>query len=65
MKMAYGTTRAVLLIGRLAIKFPTMVEWRLFLYGMLGNMQEAVWWNGLPDSREMMCPVLFSMPADS
>lgn len=58
----YGTTRAVLLIGQYAIKVPSFVEWRLFLYGLLGNMQEVVFWKGLPTSRSMMCPVLFSIP---
>lgn len=57
-----GATRTVLLIGRVAIKLPTFLTWKLFLYGLLGNMQETLWWNGLPDSREMMCPVLFSIP---
>lgn len=62
LKIRYGTTRTVLLIGRLAIKLPVWVEWRLFLYGLLGNMQETRWWREMPDSRAMMCPVLFAVP---
>lgn len=61
-EIKYGTTRTVLLVGGLAIKIPSMVEWRLFLYGLLGNMQEARWWREMPDSRAMMCPVLFAVP---
>lgn len=62
LEIKYGTTRTVLLIGRLAIKLPVWVEWRLFLYGLLGNMQEARWWREMPESRAIMCPVLFTIP---
>ncbi len=55
----YGTTRTVLLIGNWAIKIPSFIEWRLFLLGLLANMQErkfsATKWPEL-------CPVLFGMP---
>ena len=40
-EVRYGTTRTVFLIGRHAIKVPALVEWRLFLKGLLANMQEV------------------------
>ena len=55
-----GVTRTVLLIGRYAFKFPKMrYGWRLFLLGLLGNMQEVVFsktrWPEL-------CPIVFAIP---
>jgi len=47
------------LIGRYAIKIPVFVEWRLFLHGLLANMQERKFsrceWPEL-------CPVILSLP---
>src|ERR1044071_6840615 len=58
-KMAYGCTRTVFLIGNYAIKIPSTVEWRLFILGLLGNMQEAIFSKtGWPE----LCPVVFSIP---
>lgn len=58
-RLAYGTTRAVLLVGGVAVKFPAMREWRLFLLGLLANMQERQFSRtGWPE----LCPVLFSLP---
>ena len=54
-----GATRRVLLTKRYAFKVPTWVEWRLFLKGLLANMQECVWWT-TRDRR--LCPVVFSLP---
>ena len=57
--LAYGTTRTVILIRRWAIKIPVFREWRLFLSGLLANMQErrfaAAGWPEL-------CPVVFALP---
>lgn len=55
-----GSTRIVFLTHRYAIKIPRFTEWRLFLHGLLANMQEvrfsrAAW-------IEKVCPVLFSLP---
>ncbi|WP_085033923.1 hypothetical protein [Ensifer aridi] len=55
-----GTTRIVFLIGLVAIKVPNFLNgWKLFLCGLLANMQErqfgAAGWDGL-------CPVLWSLP---
>lgn len=58
-RLAYGVTRTVLLVGRYAFKFPAMGEWRLFLLGLLANMQERMFARtGWPE----LCPVLFSLP---
>jgi len=58
-RLEYGTTRFVFLVDKFAIKIPSIKEWRLFLLGLLANMQEAQWskigWVEL-------CPVLFSIP---
>lgn len=56
--LKYGTTRTVLLIGNFAFKFPSCVEWRLFLQGLLANMQEKKFSGFHPD----LCPVKFSIP---
>jgi hypothetical protein len=60
MKIKKGATRCVLLIKGYAIKMPRLAEWRLFLNGLLGNMQETVWWTNLKDDK--LCPILFSIP---
>jgi len=58
MALRSGATRHVLLIGGLAVKIPRVTSWRLFLHGLLANMQE--WqWSGVS---ERLCPVLFSVP---
>jgi len=58
-QLAFGVTRRVLLIGNYAIKMPAMTEWRLFLLGLLANMQEARFGTMKhPD----LCPVLCSVP---
>lgn len=53
-----GVTRNVLLFKNYAIKFPTFRSWKLFLCGLLANMQEkefsGVWVE--------LCPVVFSVP---
>ena len=42
-----------------AIKIPRFVEWRLFLFGLLANMQEARFWWHLHS--EKLCPVVWSL----
>jgi hypothetical protein len=55
-----GCTRTVLLIGRYAIKIPRLnYGWRLFLQGLLCNMQE-VSFSKMNDKR--ICPVFFYIP---
>lgn len=55
-----GVTREVFLIGRWAVKVPRMVYgWRMFLCGLLANMQEREFGRLLwPE----LCPVVFSLP---
>lgn len=59
MRICHGTTRVVFLIGGYAIKVPSLVEYKLFLCGLLANLQEVRFsetgWNEL-------CPVVFSIP---
>jgi hypothetical protein len=55
-----GVTRYVIMVGPWALKFPRInYGWAMFLRGLLGNMQEAVWgrsgWPGI-------CPVVFAVP---
>lgn len=58
-RLEYGVTRRVLLIWSWAIKVPVMTQWRLFLLGLLANMQEALWSKtGWPE----LCPVIWSTP---
>lgn len=52
----YGSTRIVFLVGKYAIKIPSTVEFRLFLHGLLGNMQEKSFWT---TKNPKLCPVLF------
>jgi len=58
-RLAYGCTRTVLLIGNFAFKFPSVFEWRLFLLGLLANMQERLFWTMCSDK---LCPVVWSIP---
>src|ERR1051326_2954660 len=54
-----GVTRTVVLTRRFAIKVPTLVYgWRMFLYGLLANMQECAW----SGADERLCPVRFALP---
>ncbi|QIG74836.1 hypothetical protein EVC12_201 [Rhizobium phage RHph_I42] len=58
-RFAKGSTRWVFLTRKHAIKIPTLNSWRLFLHGLLGNMQEATFWTTKDDR---LCPVLFALP---
>jgi hypothetical protein len=51
------TNRAVLLLGRLAFKFPRLRSWRHLYYGCLNNINEAKF-SGQPGA----CPVLWCAP---
>lgn len=42
-EMRSGSTRVVFLVGGVAIKIPRPDCWRLFLHGLLANMQERLW----------------------
>lgn len=58
-----GTTRTVWLVGRWAVKFPTLHSWELFLQGLLGNCREARW-GGLRElwREPALPPVVFVCP---
>ncbi len=57
--IAFGTTRLVLLTRCYAIKLPRPTSWRLFLHGLLANMQERQFSRtGWPE----LCPVTLSIP---
>jgi hypothetical protein len=54
-----GATRHVLLIGSVAVKVPALWSWRLFLSGLLANLQERDFSRaGWPE----LCPVLCAAP---
>lgn len=56
---AYGTHRTTYLVGRYAFKRPVFCSWRLFLCGLLANIQERTFSAaGWPE----LCPVIFSLP---
>lgn len=53
----YGSTRICILLTNMVIKIPSFVEYRLFLNGILGNLQET----GFSKlESEKLCPVKFS-----
>ncbi len=56
-----GSTRWVLLIGRFAVKIPSLHSWKRFLNGLLANLQEVEFW-GCKEMRPKLCPVLFYIP---
>jgi hypothetical protein len=54
-----GSTRSVILLWKWAVKIPTLKTWKLFLQGLLANMQEVEFSAaGWPE----LCPVVFSLP---
>lgn len=60
MEIKQGTTRIVLVIAPYyVLKIPQLKEWRLFLHGLLANLQEhkfgTIQWAGL-------CPVTGAVP---
>jgi len=57
--LRYGTTRTVWLVGRYAFKVPALTEWRLFLLGLLANMQERRFSSM---RHPKLCPVHWSIP---
>lgn len=55
-----GTTRIAITFGTYCLKVPNVLDgWKLFLHGLLSNMQEAMF-AGTCDPR--LCPVLFACP---
>lgn len=59
MKVKFGCTRYVILTKKYAVKIPQFrYSWRLFLLGLLANMQEKLLWTTKDDR---LCPILFSI----
>jgi hypothetical protein len=56
MEIIRSVTRWVILGKKRVYKFPALWSWKLFLIGLLANMQEADFWT-MKDER--LCPVLF------
>jgi hypothetical protein len=56
MRWQRGATRYVLVTKRWVFKLPRWSEWRLFLGGLLANMQERLFWT---TKDERLCPVVF------
>jgi len=68
MKLKAGTTRIVLLIWKYAIKFPRFWHyygqghrWKIFLRGMLANLDEHFWWQ-CAYKKDKLCPVSWRSP---
>lgn len=59
MQFRRGVTREVILIGRVAVKLPSVRGWRFFLMGLLANLQEREFAaTGWPE----LCPIFWSAP---
>jgi hypothetical protein len=56
----HGSNRTVFLVGKYAFKIPNPREFRLFLCGMLANMQERTFWDAYHCQK--LCPVVFALP---
>lgn len=55
-----GATRMVFLFPKIVVKIPRINDWKLFLCGLLGNMQERQFAKtGWPE----LCPIVASCPA--
>lgn len=60
MVVARGASRTVLLIGRWALKLPSLYGWRTFLKGLLHNMRERDTWAW--ERHPGLAPVLWCLP---
>lgn len=66
--MDSGTTRFCICIGKYAFKFPKFSisypnghRWKIFLRGILANIDENYWWK-YSQNKEKLCDVLFYFP---
>lgn len=70
MPVLRGGSRIVLLVHKYAIKMPRIDSWRLFLYGLLANIHEKQWADGVAEYGELgtggiadyVCPIAFYVP---
>ena len=53
-----GVTREVFLVHNYAVKIPSLRSWKLFLQGLLCNIQESTF-SGYSNK---LCPVIFKLP---
>jgi len=60
-KISKGSSRCVILVGKLAFKFPYTYSWKTFLNGLLANMQE-VEFSQIKDWEEKLCPIKWYIP---
>lgn len=51
----HGATRIVFIFNKFVIKIPNIKEYKLFLNGILANLQEKIFSGTHPD----LCPVIF------
>lgn len=56
-----GSTRWVLIIGKLVFKIPSLHNYTNFLWGLLANMQE-VKFSKCVDMKHKLCPIKFYLP---
>lgn len=58
-KIEYGSTRTVFVLKHFVIKIPTNKEYRLFLHGVLANLQEKRWSGKHSDlAKVIFCDIL-------
>ncbi len=57
-RVKFGSTRIVILVGNIAVKFPALDSWEHFLLGIVSNIRESHYWKWFKCAR--LCPVLFS-----
>ena len=58
-----GATRWVFFIGKYAIKIPSLYDWKHFLWGLLGNLNE-IQFSKISDAefKDKLCPIKFYIP---
>lgn len=68
MEIKKGTTRTVFLISSYAIKIPRfwhsssfVHKWKMFLRGILANMDEHFWWK-CAWQKDKLCPIIWRSP---
>jgi len=61
MKINKGSTRNVLVFRRFVVKIPTLKEYRLFLNGILANLQEKEWSGHHPDLAKVIFCTRFGL----
>jgi len=54
-----GCTRIVILTRKYAFKIPNIGDYKMFLYGLIANMQEATF---AKSGWSELCPILLSLP---